>query len=130
MGKPTTLRPCPCGGGAYDQCCAPYHLGLRPAPSAVLLMRSRYSAFVLQLADYLRLSWHPDYCPTLAFNDSPQPKWLGLQVIRHKIIDPTTAEVEFVARYTVGGRAFRQHETSRFVLVGLQWRYTDGISHP
>ena len=36
-------------------------------------------------------------------------------------------EVEFVARYKVGGRAYRLHETSRFERdeQGF-WRYVDG----
>lgn len=44
---------CPCGSlKPYTTCCEPYHLG-QPAPNALALMRSRYSAFSLGLVDYL-----------------------------------------------------------------------------
>ncbi|MFN9476278.1 YchJ family metal-binding protein, partial [Acidovorax sp.] len=36
------------------------------------------------------------------------------------------AEVEFVARYRVGGKAVRLHETSRFVREDGRWFYIDG----
>jgi SEC-C motif domain protein len=46
----------------------------------------------------------------------PPPTWLGLEVRRRQAIDDHHAIVEFVARYRLGGgRAQRQHETSRFV---------------
>src|SRR5690606_13083917 len=45
---------CPCGSGdSLDQCCGRYHAGTA-APSAERLMRSRYSAYVLGLIDYLQ----------------------------------------------------------------------------
>ena len=34
--------------------------------------------------------------------------------------------VEFVARYKIGGKAHRLHETSRFVREGEQWFYLEG----
>ena len=45
-------------------------------------MRSRYSAYVRGLADYLRQSWHPDTRPAeLSLDDAPQrTHWLGLTV--------------------------------------------------
>jgi hypothetical protein len=66
--------PCPCGrlapAGkgktgkplAYAACCQPWHLG-QPAPTPEALMRSRYSAFVLGLADYLRATLAPQHPP-------------------------------------------------------------------
>ncbi|MET0935854.1 MAG: YchJ family metal-binding protein, partial [Luteibacter sp.] len=46
-------KPCPCGsGGSYSSCCGRWHAG-EAAPSAEALMRSRYSAYVLELEDYL-----------------------------------------------------------------------------
>ena len=55
--------PCPCGSGlAYVRCCGRWHAGLA-APDAPILMRSRYTGFVLGLADYLLQTWHPDSRP-------------------------------------------------------------------
>jgi SEC-C motif-containing protein len=45
-------------------------------------------------------------------------RWLGLQVRRHIVTGVDTAIVEFVARYRIGSRAQRLHETSRSVREG------------
>ena len=69
-------------------------------------MRSRYSAYVLGLEDYLRATWHPVTCPaTLDLDVAPRPQWLGLTVKSFRPIDDTHATVEFVARYKINGRA-------------------------
>ncbi|EEG87692.1 hypothetical protein PROPEN_00103 [Proteus penneri ATCC 35198] len=45
---------CPCNSQLfYSDCCEPYHLGQKNAPTAEALMRSRYSAFVKHNDDYL-----------------------------------------------------------------------------
>jgi SEC-C motif-containing protein len=108
-----------------DQCCGRYLDGGAAAPDAQALMRSRYSAFVLGRLDYLRASWHPSTCPE---DVAPVPgtKWLGLEVRDHVQTDATHAEVEFVARYRVAGRAVRLHERSRFVCEAGRWLYVDG----
>jgi len=118
---------CPCGSGrTLADCCGRYHAG-EPAPDAERLMRSRYSAYVLGLEDYLRATWHPDTCPaTLDLDVPPRPQWLGLTVKAHAPLDATHATVEFVARYKLNGRAFKIHETSRFEQVDGRWQYVDG----
>jgi SEC-C motif-containing protein len=99
------------------------------APDALALMRSRYSAFVLALGDYLLATWHPRTRP-LQIEFEPGQRWLGLQVRRHQIVDETQATVEFVARSKLGGRAHRLHETSRFVRENGRWFYVDGDIEP
>ena len=124
-----TLTPCPCGNPAgYSACCGPLHEGTA-ATTAEQLMRSRYSAYVLKREDYLLASWHPDTRPaTLRLaSQQPPPTWLGLDVRRQQRVGDDHATVEFVARYRLGGgRAQRQHETSRFVQVDGRWYYLDG----
>ena len=125
------MNPCPCGTDrAYAACCGRYHAG-EAAPDAEALMRSRYSAFVTGNADYLRATWHPDTRPDELGMDapgSPRTMWLGLSVKQHRVTGPETAEVEFVARYRVGGggSAVRLHERSRFVRIDGRWLYVDG----
>ncbi len=124
------MNPCPCGTGrAYAACCGRYHAG-EAAPDAEALMRSRYSAFVLGDADYLRATWHPDTRPAelgLDAPGAPRTAWLGLSVKQHRATGPDTAEVEFVARYRVGGgSAVRLHESSRFACLDGRWLYVDG----
>lgn len=91
-------------------------------------MRSRYSAFTLQDAAYLLRTWHEQTRPAmLDLNETPSPKWIGLNVIAAQVIDEDHAVVEFVARYKLGGRAHRLHETSRFVREQGLWYYVDGL---
>ena len=88
-------------------------------------MRSRYSAYVLGLEDYLRDTWHESTRPAaLNLRDGPPPKWLGLEVKAQAQRDDA-ATVEFVARCKVGGRARRLHELSRFVREDGRWYYVD-----
>lgn len=124
----TMTTPCPCGANAdYNTCCACWHAGAGHllAPTAEALMRSRYSAHVMQLRDYLLATWHPRTRP-LDVMFEPGLRWLGLQVKRHVVLDDTHALVEFVARSKLGGRAHRLHETSRFERVDGHWLYVDG----
>lgn len=132
---------CPCGGASpatagkaapprYAACCGRFIDGGAPAPSALELMRSRYTAYVLGAIDYLRATWDARTCPADLDTDPDAPdapRWLGLAIKRQAALDETHAEVEFVARYKVGGRAYRLHETSRFTRDehGF-WRYVDG----
>ena len=89
-------------------------------------MRSRYSAYVLGLHDYLLATWHAPARPATLDADPPGLKWLGLEVRRHVQEDDEHAVVEFIARSKLGGRAQRLHETSRFVREGERWFYVDG----
>ncbi|MEO8280441.1 MAG: YchJ family metal-binding protein [Ideonella sp.] len=121
--------PCPCGSAQpYEACCGPYHAGplALQAPDAQRLMRSRYSAYVLRLTDYLLATWHPDTRPATLDADRPELRWLGLEVRRFEPLDAEHATVEFVARSKLDGRAHRLHETSRFILENARWYYLDG----
>ena len=125
----TARAACPCGSGlAYGDCCGRWHAGPQhlQAPTAEALMRSRYSAYVREDADYLRDTWHPStrLAEPLRFGDGV--RWLGLDVKRHAVQDADHATVEFVARSKLGGRASRLHEVSRFVREGGRWFYVDG----
>ena len=119
--------PCPCGrAAALANCCGRYLAGA-PAPDAESLMRSRYTAFTLADEAYLLATWHPDTRPAaLDLAGEIAPKWLGLKVIHHEIQDASHATVEFVARYKIAGRAYRQHELSRFIQQDGRWYYFDG----
>jgi len=124
-----TDLPCPCGTAArYAQCCGCYHAGELhlQAADAERLMRSRYSAYVLGLTDYLLATWHESTRPASLEPDPPGLKWLGLEVRHHARQDEHHATVSFVARSRLGGRAHRLQETSRFVKESGRWYYVDG----
>jgi SEC-C motif-containing protein len=89
-------------------------------------MRSRYSAFVMDLLDYLLDTWHPDTRPKTLDPNPPGIKWLGLRITSRTTIDDTHATVEFVARSRHEGRATRLVEKSRFVKESGRWLYLDG----
>jgi SEC-C motif-containing protein len=120
---------CPCGSTRrYAACCGRWYAGALhlQAPDAEALMRSRYSAYVLGLGDYLLATWHPSTRPPGQPSFEPGQRWLGLEVRRHQADGNDRAIVEFVARCKLGGRATRLHETSRFVREGGRWYYVDG----
>jgi SEC-C motif-containing protein len=125
----TDTTPCPCGNPTgYQDCCGRLHDG-QLATTAEQLMRARYSAYVLKREDFLLASWHASSRPVSLGLDAqqPLPTWLGLDIRQHHDVDENHASVEFVARYRLGGgRAQRQHETSRFVREDAQWYYLDG----
>lgn len=131
---PGAAPDCPCGRTdargrvrPLAQCCGPCLGPANPqtAPDAEGLMRSRYSAFVLGRADYLLDTWHASTRPAQLDLDT-DCRWLGLEVRSRRILDADHAEVEFVARFRVAGRAVRQHEHSRFVREDGRWWYVDG----
>jgi SEC-C motif-containing protein len=126
---------CPCGRAdargkplGDSACCGRFldDFAGTPAPDAESLMRSRYSAFVRERADYLLATWHASRRPP-AIEFDPGVKWLGLDVRQQRPLDATHAEVEFVARQkSAGSPALRLHERSRFVHEAGRWYYVDG----
>ena len=123
------MNACPCGTGKnYGACCGRWHAGPLhlQAPDAQSLMRSRYSACVLGLHDYLLATWHASTRPAALPPDEPGLRWLGLEVRRATALDADHAQVEFVARSKLNGRAHRLHELSRFVREDGRWFYVDG----
>ena len=90
-------------------------------------MRSRYSAYVLGLREYLLVTWHDSTRPQV-LEMEPATRWLGLDVKQHVVTGVDTAEVEFVARYRIGGgSAVRLQEHSRFVWEQGRWFYLDAL---
>jgi SEC-C motif domain protein len=129
-----TGTPCPCGRLderrrpiALADCCGRYleNFADCPAPDAAQLMRSRYTAFVLGRVEYLLATWHPLHRPA-NLTLEPATKWLGLEVKVHRVLADDRAEVAFVARSALNGRATRLQENSCFVREDGRWFYTEG----
>ena len=89
-------------------------------------MRSRYVAYALGLESYLLATWHSSTRPADLKLDEDPPRWLGLTIKRHELQGKDRATVEFIARYKIGGRAYRLHEISRFIREDGRWLYIDG----
>ena len=119
---------CHCGSGRpFGDCCRPFLNGDAIAATAEQLMRSRYSGFVEEQADYLLATWHPDTRPSRVRFD-PKQRWLGLRVKATEDggVGDDAGIVEFVARYKINGRGHRLHENSRFEKIDGRWYYLDG----
>ena len=126
------MRPCPCGSGsAFDDCCGPY-LGGAPAPTAVALMRSRYTAFALGDEDHLFRTWHPRTRPRPPYW-APGTSWTGLRVVAVEGGGEADDEgiVTFEASWRDGatGRTGAQRERSRFERRRGLWVYVSGTDH-
>lgn len=122
--------PCPCHSGEkYKKCCLPYHKGSLPS-NALRLMRSRYSAFALGLADYIMKTTHtdnPDYTEdTLGWKQSildfsDNTRFVGLKITEF-IDGENEAFVTFEAKLDNG----ILKEKSRFLKVEGKWFYESG----
>lgn len=122
---------CPCDSGLpLAACCGRFHDGT-PAPSAELLMRSRYSAYVLGLIDYLVDTTLPAQQSRLDRQAmaawSAQSTWLGLEVEHSEVIGgtPEHARVTFTARWHDGQGEHTHRECSPFVQHAGRWYFID-----
>lgn len=118
---------CKCGSNlAFEECCEPFLKGVKKAPTALALMRSRYSAYTLQKIDYLWNTTHFSeqkwYSKEAILQWSIENDWQKLEILS---FSETT--VEFKAFYkNKAGNLKIHHEFSRFIFENEQWFYTDG----
>ncbi|GBF88151.1 hypothetical protein Rsub_00863 [Raphidocelis subcapitata] len=132
---------CPCGSGAaYPACCGRIHAG-EPAPTAEALLRARFSAYRLQLVDYLVATTHPanpertgddkSYARAIA-KTARANAFLSLKIDKEEP-GPTADEafIEFTVqtRHNAPGSQGKPPETSRershFLREGGRWLYFD-----
>ncbi|GAB2630716.1 MULTISPECIES: YchJ family protein [Psychrobacter] len=106
---------------SYEDCCQPYHESLA-APDAERLMRSRYSAFVLQLPDYIVKTTVPAQQALLDSDAIAQwgkdTDWAGLEIVQHRPkLGKRHAQVEFKAYFHTDNGVQAHHELSGFVKI-------------
>ena len=133
MKKITPNTPCPCGSKVkYKKCCAVYHKGAIPK-TALLLMRSRYSAYATNNSAYIVKTTHennPDYTTdTKAWRESIETfskttQFLALEILEFlEFIDGEEESfVTFKAKLSSGDML----EKSRFLKVNGFWLYESG----
>ena len=122
------INNCPCGTGLpYENCCGPYHAKIQSAPTAVTLMRSRYTAFVVANAEYLyettHISKRKGNTKNAYLQSAKNTKWVKLE-----IISAGFDTVTFKAYYL--NSKFQTevlHEQSNFSFVDGKWYYVDGV---
>ena len=114
---------CPCHSNkAYTECCKPYHDG-KAAPTPLVLMRSRYSAYALKKIDYIIETGVmtrgtrkdiENFAITTSFD--------GLT-----IVEAEANFVTFTAHLTSHGQDVSYTEKSHFEKVNDRWRYTGSV---
>ena len=124
---------CPCGSGSpYADCCEPFHKGTAAPPTAVALMRSRYSAYVQGEIDYIIGTHSPAGSEGVDREATEQwaneSEWLGLDIVDTAAGGPDDDKgiVEFIARFRVGDAEHAHHERSEFVKLDGRWLYDHG----
>ena len=128
-------NPCVCGSGLdFYACCGPFIGGLALPRKPVQLMRSRYTAFVMQNIEYLLSTWHPDRHAEQWREEIVRPfpftEWKSLTIISETAGKNNHEQfVEFIAAFfdTRTRRPGFVHERSRFVQLHERWYYIDGI---
>jgi SEC-C motif-containing protein len=121
---------CPCGSNKkYKQCCMIYHKGAKPK-DALLLMKSRYSAYAIGNTNYILKTTHPN---NLNFTED-ETQWksdiksfcdntdfLRLEIIDYNL-DENISFVTFKAKLSSGDMV----EKSKFLKENGIWLYESG----
>lgn len=119
---------CPCGLPAdYDRCCGRFHAG-EAAPTAELLMRSRYSAYAREVGAYLLHSWHSATRPA-ALAPDPSLRWTRLEILHTAAGGPLdrVGAVRFRATHVQHGAVGVLEEHSRFRREDDRWVYVGPV---
>ena len=123
----TSTSSCPCGSGRnYGQCCEPIIAGTTPAPDAEALMRSRYTAHVVNDTVYLDRTYLPTSKQTSTEKHAPAAtKWVKLEIHQHDAnVRSGVSHVDFSAHFTEEGKAGVMHEKSEFEKIDGAWIFT------
>lgn len=140
MGRPKISgnSACLCGSNKkYKRCCGAYHRG-EAAPTPLALMRSRYCAYALHLADYIMATTHPDGPhfqadaevwreDVLEFSRGTAFEGLSILSAEH-LPGAKTGRVTFRAQLSQGGRDVSFVEKSAFAVHEGRWKYVEGVA--
>ena len=126
---------CPCGSlKKYKKCCKPFHDKITFPKTALELMKSRFSAFAVLIADYIIFTTHEnnsDYISDLkSWNQDIMNFSKNTRFERLEILDFIEGEVEsfvtFKATLFQDKNDISFIEKSRFLKVEGIWKYVDG----
>jgi len=119
---------CPCGSGRkYKECCFRWHK-IGGAPNALLLMKSRFSAYAVGNADYIVKTTHPDsphFERDLKEWKKSVKEFSNSDFKRVEIIEFADGEKEAFVEFKAYIDEYVMHERSRFVKED-KWYYIDG----
>lgn len=115
---------------AYENCCEPFHLGGEP-PTALQLMRSRYSAYALHKTDYIQKTTHPknrQFSTNLKkWSDEIDEFCNSTKFVKLEIEGHGDNWVSFKAYLIQQGKPYTLQEKSQFEQVNSHWRYLSGV---
>ncbi|MEJ9080181.1 YchJ family protein [Gordonia malaquae] len=121
-------RRCPCGSGETLAACCGRFLSGGVAPTAEVLMRSRFTAFAVGDREYLLDTWHPSTRPSSVDLDEGT-RWLHLEIV--DVVDGSLFDdagiVEFTAVYRDADGRGDMTERSTFERVDGRWLYVSGV---
>jgi SEC-C motif-containing protein len=125
---------CPCGSlKKYKKCCKVFHNGSNPK-TAEELMRSRFTAYILNDADYIIKTTHSDnqdYTLNIEswkkdiINFSDYTDFIKLEIFE-SIEGETESFVKFRATLQQDNLDASFTENSRFLKINDKWFYVDG----
>ncbi len=121
------MHKCYCDTGLqFENCCDLYLEKKQKAPTALALMRSRYSAYATHNADYLLettyVSERGYYSKSEILKWATVNKWQKLEILSF-----TESTVEFKAYFLDSNNQPQTHyEFSTFKLEENEWFYVDG----
>ena len=126
---------CPCGSlKKYKKCCKPFHDKITFPKTALELMKSRFSAFAVLIADYIIFTTHEnnsDFTLDLKswnqdiMNFSKNTRFEKLEILDF-IDDEIESFVTFKATLFQDKTDISFIEKSRFLKVDEIWKYIDG----
>lgn len=126
----TEYATCPCCSGvSYTECCKPLHDNQQIAETAEQLMRSRYSAFVMDFNEYILSTWDITTRPETAELNNEDLEWTRLEIIETKKgkANDHKGIVQFKAHYLINDKPQVLNEISQFVKKSSHWYYLKGV---
>ena len=129
MPKKNDLCYC-CSQIEFKICCEPFLKGKQIPNTPELLMRSRYTAFCLTDMVYVQKTMQGKALQNFNLRESlshtKKCKWTSLKIISTSV-DGDVGAVEFIADFSMFGKAHCLHEKSEFHFNNGRWYYVTGI---
>jgi len=119
---------CPCNPSKlYINCCKKAHQNIHSVTTPEILMRSRYSAFVMANIDYLQKSHHSSTRPS-NFEKKEILTWTkSVEWIKLDVLEVTENTVEFKAFFYENNSLNVIHENSFFEKENNHWVYKSAL---
>ncbi len=126
---------CPCTSGKnYEDCCAKYHKGAL-AENALVLMKSRYAAYSLNLASYIIKTTHPQ---NPAYEKDLKKWQKEIEAFSKNTVFKGLDIIEFIDGEKIASVTFKAHlaqnsldvsfvEKSLFEKLDGRWLYKKGL---